>query len=144
MFATTSTTRPPARVTRASSPMQPSGSSKWSSAPLQSTASKAPSANGSASAHARVCKTRLCPSPPSLSPSFSSRYAPSCIMGRDGSAQNTRMPRAASARASWPMPAAASSTRAPGPTPSSSKATSSIRAYISAESRVCDEGNICE
>ncbi len=103
--------------------MQASGSSKWSSAPLQKAASNEPVRNGSDSDQARAQATR----PRSGAGSFAATSFASSIMRCDGSAQKASTPVRASARLSWPRPAAESSTRAPTPARVAASVSASMR-----------------
>ncbi len=89
-------------------------------APLHNAASKLSDRNGSASDHPRTHSGRW-PSP------FAATSWAHPVMRAEGSQATTSAPVSASATASWPKPAATSSTRRPAPPPANASVSAVIR-----------------
>ena len=113
--------------------MAASGRSKWSMAPLHTTASKLPPAKGSASDQPRT-QTGGGPSARALS-----RRA-KADMRSEGSAPTTAAPARAMAAASWPKPLATSRMRRPAPGAARESVTEVIRWNRYSLSRVVPVG----
>ena len=110
-----SANRPPGARTRTPSATASSGRPKWGSPKLPTTASKAPSSNGSDCASARLNSTSGC--------SASAR----ATIASATSTPHTVAPRRAASAATYPGPVATSSTRVPGPTRATSRSGSTSR-----------------